>query len=174
MSIVEFTSSLFKKYDKPFPMSGESVRVRFVTKYDEYAAAQGDFDIPSSLNRQGLSAALNQLLDEEHQVPLDFKINGNFLRQSLGQAFKQYHISTESLVPIEFFPAVRPPEETETQSTDGWISCVRLHNGHVLFSVYDGTVHFDAQVFKTESGAPVKTVAPIGASGLIAGDLEGS
>lgn len=153
-------------------MSGETVRVRFVTKYPQYAAAQGDFDISATLNRQGLSAALNQLFEEEEQIPFDFKINGNFLRQSLAQALKQHHISTESLVTVEFFPAFQPPEEIEAQSTEGWISCIRFHGENILFSMYDGSVHLGERSWRAATA--LKCVAPIGAKGLIAGDLEGN
>lgn len=153
-------------------MSGETVRVRFVTKYPQYAAAQGDFDISATLNRQGLSAALNQLFEEEEQIPFDFKINGSFLRQTLAQALKQHHISTESLVTVEFFPAFQPPEEIESQSTEAWISCIRLVGADVLFSAYDGTVHLGAKSWRAAN--PLKCVAPIGSAGLIAGDLDGN
>ena len=153
-------------------MSGESVRVRFVTKYEEYAEAQGDFVISGSLNRQGLSAALNQIFEQEEPIPFDFKINGNFLRQTLGQALKLYHISTESLVTVEFFPAFRPPEMEEQQPTDGWISCIRLVNGDVMYSMYDGSIHCGDKVLKTEDNSAIKSFATIGESEIVAGDLE--
>jgi len=154
-------------------MSGETVLVRFVTAHAEYAAAQGDFDISTSLNRHGLSAALNQLFGEGDGAPFDFKINGQFLRQTLGQALRQLHISTESLVTVEFFPAFTPPELIDEEATDAWISCIRLVGSRIVLAMYDGTVRVDGRVLGCGGGRPVKTVAPIGETGLVAGDVDG-
>jgi WD40 repeat protein len=160
-------------------MSGETVRVRFVTQYPQYASAQGDFDISSALNRQGLSSALNQIFEPDLQVPFDFKINGLFLRQTLGAALRQYHISTESIVVIEFFPAFCPPSEIDQQTADAWISSIRILNDRLLYTLYDGSVHVrdsagDRSYRHSEDASPIKCAAPIGDSQLLAGDLDGT
>jgi ribosome biogenesis protein YTM1 len=159
-------------------MSGETVRVRFVTQFPQYASVQGDFDISAALNRQGLSSALNQVFEPDLQVPFDFKINGNFLRQPLNSALRQYHISTESIITIEFFPAFCPPSPVDDQTTDAWISSVHFLGQSLLFSLYDGTVHIrdeagDRCYRRAGDRVPIKCVAPIGVGRLIAGDLEG-
>ena len=79
-------------------MSGETVRVKFVTKDPKYVLPMGDqIEISSSLNRKGLSDALNLALELDPVVPFDFKISGHFLRQSLAAAMRQYQISSETV-----------------------------------------------------------------------------
>jgi ribosome biogenesis protein YTM1 len=155
-------------------MSAETVTVRFVTKYPRYAPAQGDFEISSALNRQGLSAALNQIFDSDDQTPFDFKINGHFLRQSLGQALLQHHISPESLVVLEFFPAYQPPSQIDEQTAEAWISSIQLIDSSILYSLYDGTIHLNDSVFKfSDDSPPIKCVAPLGQTHAVAGDIDG-
>lgn len=153
----------------------ETVRVKFLTKNPKYALPQSDFDISTSLNRKGLSDALNQVFELDPPVPFDFKIHGNFLRQSLHQAIQEYQISTETIIPIEFFPAFRPPTPLEEHKTEAWISSLSFYKGGVLGSLYDGTIFWNDSKFKYGEGAlsPLKCVAGLGDHGAVAGGIDG-
>ncbi|EAY17299.1 hypothetical protein TVAG_266620 [Trichomonas vaginalis G3] len=156
----------------------ETVRVKFVTKEQEYVLPMGDFAISTALNRKGLSDALNQALELEKPVPFDFKINGNFLRQSLAQAMRLYQISPEQILTLEYFPAFKPPELKDEQKTDDWISCIKYKNGELYYSLYNGTIHCGEKVYEFveegEDPVPFKSFAFIGDNTLIAGGLDGS
>lgn len=155
-------------------MNGDTVRIRFVTQVPEYRLPASDFEVSSALNRKGLSDALNQVFELDPPIPFDFKISGNFLRMSLSQAIKQYKISTEKSVIIEFFPAFRPPTPDEDQQTEAWISCIKIYNDKVFYSLYDGSVHVDDAVYKARDEAtPIKTFAKLGNNSLVCGDIQG-
>jgi ribosome biogenesis protein YTM1 len=139
----------------------------------------GDIEISASLNRKGLSDALNMALSLSPVVPFDFKINGNFLRQSLSAALRQYQISSENVVQIEYFPAFKPPMPEDEQKTDDWISCLKFKGKDLFYSLYDGTVHCGEKVWKgkeDEDGdkVPFKSFAFIGENRLVAGGIDGS
>lgn len=153
----------------------ETVRVKFLTKNPKYALPQSDFDISTSLNRKGLSDALNQVFELDPPVPFDFKINGNFLRQTLHQAILEYQISTEGIVPIEFFPAFRPPTPLDDHKTEAWISSLSFYKGGVLGSLYDGTIFWNDAKFNYGEGAssPLKCVAGLGDHYAVAGGIDG-
>ncbi|OHT09396.1 hypothetical protein TRFO_21721 [Tritrichomonas foetus] len=156
-------------------MSTDTVRIRFVTKCEEYALPPGDFDVSSSLNRKGLSDALNQVFDLDPPVPFDFKIGPHFLRQSLSQAMKLLQISTEDVLIIEFFPAFRLPVPDKEMTTDAWISCLRLKDSNLLYSLYDGSIRYNENVYKASNkSSPMKCVAPLGSNEAVAGDLDGN
>ena len=157
-------------------MCADTVRIRFVTRCQQYALPPGDFDVSSSLNRKGLSNALNQVFDLDPPVPFDFKIGPNFLRQTLSQAMRQYQISSEDVLQIEFFPAFLPPTPDGDEGVNSWISCIRYtqHN-QLLYTLYDGTLRFQGNVLKSgEGGTPLKCVAALAENEAVAGDMKGN
>ncbi|KAH0793349.1 ribosome biogenesis protein WDR12 [Histomonas meleagridis] len=156
-------------------MSGETVRIKFLTKDPKLALPQGDFDVSGALNRKGLSDALNQVFQFETPIPFDFKIYGNFLRQSLSQAIQKYGISTENVIPIEFFPAFKPPTPVDEGSVEAWISSLKIHDKNLLGSLYDGSIFLNEQRFRynEQEQSPLKCVSWLGANGAVAGDLDG-
>lgn len=158
-------------------MNADTVRIRFITKCEQYALPPGDFEVSSALNRKGLSDALNQVFNLDPPVPFDFKIGPHFLRQTLDRALRQYQISFEEVVNIEFFPAFRPPTPDDDTEVDAWISCIRIigPDRDLLYSLYDGTVRHNDQVFTPEGNrAAAKCVALLGGSEALSGDLEGN
>ena len=163
-------------------MSGETVRVKFVTKDPKYVLPMGDqIEISSSLNRKGLSDALNLALELDPVVPFDFKISGNFLRQSLAAAMRQYQISSETVVQIEYFPAFKPPTPEDETTTDDWISCLKFRGEELFYSLYDGTIHCGETVFKRpqragedEDPIPFKCFSFVGENKLVGGSIDGS
>lgn len=158
-------------------MNADTVRIRFITKCDKYTLPSGDFDVSASLNRKGLSDALNQVFDLDPPVPFDFKIGPHFLRQTLGAALRLHQISPEEVVKVEFFPAFRPPTPDDDTEVDAWISCIRFMGttSELLYSLYDGSVRHNDKVFMPVGNhTPAKCVALLGDNEAVSGDLDGN
>lgn len=119
------------------------VLVRFVTKLPpELKVPENEVAVPSSLKRFGLSQIINHLLLLDPARPFDFLINGELLRKTLGRHLLDHGISPESLLQVEYVPAVVPPEAKQALPHDDWVSTVtgcstsdRLASGS-----YDGGV----------------------------------
>jgi hypothetical protein len=72
-----------------------------------------------------------------------FQNQRRFLHQALSAALRQSHISTESVIVIEFFPAFCPPSEIDQQTANAWMSSVRFFTEGLPSSLSDGTVRID-------------------------------
>lgn len=158
-------------------MNADTVRIRFITKCEKYALPPGDFDVSASLNRKGLSDALNQVFDLDPPVPFDFKIGPHFLRQTLGAALRLHQISPEEVIKVEFFPAFRPPTPDNEIEVNSWISCIRFveKTSNILYSLYDGSVRYNDKVFMPVGNpSPAKCVALLGEDQAVSGDLDGN
>jgi len=154
----------------------DTVRVKFVTKVAKYVLPRGDFDISTSLNRKGLSDALNQVFSLDPHVPFDFKISGNFLRTTLAQAIRLYQLSTEQAIKVEFFPAMKPPIPGEEQKTDDWISCIKVRNQQIYYTLYNGTFHFGETTLQlSENNNPsLKSFSFLGENKVVCGSIDGN
>jgi len=125
------------------------VRVRFITKYDEYSVPLSPFSIPTKLGRYGLSEIINHLLDLNDSQPFDFTINGKLIRVSLSKFISLYHISTEDIITIEYYPAISINDESQSIELPSWIGCFSCnHNNDILNDIiisgcYDGQIHFN-------------------------------
>ncbi|KAI8471256.1 MAG: ribosome biogenesis protein WDR12 [Monoraphidium minutum] len=119
------------------------VLVRFFTKLpDELRVPETEVAVPTSLKRYGLSLIINHLLALDPARPFDFLIDGELLRKTLAQHLLDHGISPESLLRVEYVPAVVPPEAKQALPHDDWVSAVsgcstsdRLASGS-----YDGGV----------------------------------
>jgi len=144
------------------------VRVKFTTKYDEYRVTETPFAVPVRLGRYGLSEVINHLLDLETPIPFDFVINEQLLRVSLRKYMANYHISGESVIGIEYAPAIPNPEEGNGNDLPDWVSCIRAFGRNTspkmfVTGCYDGVVRaFDAQSQEIGSGsahtAPIRCI----------------
>ena len=125
------------------------VRVRFLTKHDEYSVPLTPFSIPSKLGRYGLSEIINHLLDLNTNQPFDFTINGKLIRVSLSKFISLYHISTEDVIAIEYMPAISISDESQTCELPSWIGCFSCTNNNdildnvIISGCYDGQVRFN-------------------------------
>lgn len=69
---------------------------------------------------------VNRLLETEKPIPLEFLINGQFLRTSLDEFLTQNGISAETTLNIEYVKALVPPLHVASYEQDDWISSVDL------------------------------------------------
>lgn len=173
------------------------IRVRFIPKDPTFDLnINTDIEIDENLNRDGLSRALNDALSLDPYVLLDFKIEGHFLRQSLAQACKLYHLNAnENVLAIEYFPAFQPPQPSDEANMEDWVSCLRYHNGTLFASLYNGTIVCPGKTFEmshllmqdpcpsgndsknipliSSDPTPIKSFAFLGDSKAVCGDIEG-
>ncbi|KAF2168761.1 hypothetical protein M409DRAFT_36276 [Zasmidium cellare ATCC 36951] len=102
------------------------VRIQLKTKDGEIELPQetGPILVSTELKRYQLSTLVNRLLDTEKPVPLEFLINGQFLRTSLDEFLTQNGISAETLLNVEYVKALVPPLHVASYEHDDWISSV--------------------------------------------------
>lgn len=109
----------------------------------------------SALRRYALSSLVNNLLGSEKPIPLEFLINGSYLRTSIDDFLTNNGISAETTLVVEYVPALIPPTYVASFEHDDWVSSVDVrstwspatasakavvHNGQerILSSSYDG------------------------------------
>lgn len=97
--------------------TNEKVRVRFITKHDEFRVPDAPIAIPVTLNRSGLIEVINHLLSREEIQAFDFLIDNRILRQSLYKLFQKLQLSTENVITVEYFPSVSLSEQSEGMLT---------------------------------------------------------
>ncbi|KAK4499773.1 hypothetical protein PRZ48_007959 [Zasmidium cellare] len=102
------------------------VRIQLKTKDGEIELPQetGPILVSTELKRYQLSTLVNRLLDTEKPIPLEFLINGQFLRTSLDEFLTQNGISAETLLNVEYVKALVPPLHVASYEHDDWISSV--------------------------------------------------
>lgn len=76
------------------------------------------------LRRYQLSTLVNRLLETIQPVPLEFLINGQFLRTSLDDFLTQNGISAETTLTVEYVKALIPPLYVVSYEHDDWVSSV--------------------------------------------------
>jgi len=76
------------------------------------------------LRRYALSTLVNTLLQSEKPIPLEFLINGTFLRTSLDEYLTSSGISAETTLNIEYVRAIVPPLYLSSFEHDAWVSSV--------------------------------------------------
>lgn len=120
------------------------IRVRFVTKFDQYRVIDTPFAVPSKLGRYGLSEVVNHLLDLPEVQPFDFLINDRLLRVSIDKYVTSNKISIENVIEIEYLPAVSLSEESQRIEVPAWVGCVDCSLNSVIISgCYDGQILFN-------------------------------
>lgn len=78
----------------------------------------------SELKRYQLSTLVNRLLKTEKPIPLEFLINGQFLRTSLDEFLTQNGISAETTLNVEYVKALVPPLHVASYEHEDWVSSV--------------------------------------------------
>lgn len=69
---------------------------------------------------------MNRLLETEQPIPLEFLINGQFLRTSLDDFLTRNGISSETTLHVEYVKALIPPLHVASYEQDDWISSVDI------------------------------------------------
>ena len=88
---------------------------------------------------------MNRLLETESPIPLEFLINGQFLRTSLDEFLTQNGISAETTLAVEYVKALVPPLYVASYEHDDWVSSVDVLSASSkavrwASDLYDGTV----------------------------------
>mmetsp|Transcript_12972 Transcript_12972/g.17086 ORF Transcript_12972/g.17086 Transcript_12972/m.17086 type:complete len:432 (-) Transcript_12972:142-1437(-) len=118
----------------------EKIRVKFVTKLASIRVTEMPIAVPINLGRYGLSEVVNHLLDKSPPIPFEFLIENRLLRIPLEKYMQGAGISGESVVTLEYFPAAKPPDESEGPELPDWVSSLHGDKEAEEFSAgcYDG------------------------------------
>lgn len=87
--------------------------MKFVTKDPAIRVTETPIAVPESLQRYGLSEVVNHLLGRDPPTPFDMLVLGRFLRSSLASIMRRNVLSGESVLEVEYMPALRQPTEAE-------------------------------------------------------------
>ncbi|CAM9632303.1 unnamed protein product [Phaeothamnion confervicola] len=167
--------------DATMSESDDKVRVRFVTKVLSIRVTETPIAVPRSLRRYGLSEVINHLLGRSPPTPFDILVRDQFLRSSLRQYMERAALSGESILELEYLPALREPEEQEGATQPDWVGAIAsggAGSGFFVTGGYDGALRVyddDCRVLLSEAAhtQPVTAVAiaaaAIGGGGSIGG-----
>ncbi|ERF77175.1 Ribosome biogenesis protein ytm1 [Endocarpon pusillum Z07020] len=102
------------------------VRLQLTTRDRKLALPEslGPILVPSSLRRYALSTLVNNLLGTEKPIPLEFLINGSYLRTSVDDYLTANGFSTETTLAVEYVRALIPPTHVASFEHDDWVSSV--------------------------------------------------
>ncbi|KAI9818134.1 MAG: ribosome biogenesis protein ytm1 [Pycnora praestabilis] len=102
------------------------VKLQLTTRHSDISLPEntGPILVSSSLRRYALSTLVNTLLESPKPVPLEFLINGTFLRTSLDEYLTANGISAETTLTVEYVRALTPPLYLASFEHDDWVSTV--------------------------------------------------
>eukprot|EP00897_Mesotaenium_endlicherianum_P005871 jgi/Mesen1/5311/ME000264S04333 len=101
------------------------VQVRFDTRLPNHLKVPSTpYAVPARLTRYGLSEVVNTILGLEKVQPFDFLVDGELVRSSLEKLLISKGLSAESILVVEYIPAVVPPEPKQSIVHDDWVSAV--------------------------------------------------
>lgn len=83
----------------------------------------------ADFRRVQLSQIVNGILGTEKAIPLEFIINGQFLRTDIETFLNNNGISAESLLTVEYVRAILPPTHVASYQHDDWVSAVDVSGG---------------------------------------------
>jgi ribosome biogenesis protein len=145
------------------------------------------------LRRYQLSTLVNRLLETSKPVPLEFLINGQYLRTSLDDFLTSNGISSETTLSVEYVKALVPPVYAASYQHDDWVSSVDVLSNSskpatwaknttnveskILSGSYDGAIrvwNMSNEVVATGSAhqAPVKAVKFASPSQIISSGMD--
>ncbi|KAK6441054.1 ribosome biogenesis protein ytm1 [Oleoguttula sp. CCFEE 5521] len=115
------------------PVNGTSqVRIQLQTKSPELQLPQeiGPILVRTGFKRLQLSQLVNSLLEnEESHIPLQFLINGQYLKTTIDDFLTQNGISAETTLAVEYVKALIPPQTIASYEHDDWVSSVDVLSG---------------------------------------------
>jgi len=99
----------------------------------------------TELKRLPLSTLVNRLLNTAQPIPLEFLINGQFLRTSLEDFLTTNGISAETTLSVEYVRALPPQPYVASYEHDDWVSSVDVLSqtskaGQWARNQYDGSM----------------------------------
>ncbi|OAP55747.1 hypothetical protein AYL99_09899 [Fonsecaea erecta] len=139
--------------------SPSQVRVRLTTRDTELAGEDlAPILVPTSFRRLTLSTLVNSLLGTEKTIPLEFIINGTYLRTTLDEYLTSNGISAETTLPVEYVRARVPPQYVASFEHDDWVSdvdAISTTSPRILTASYDGLLRVwnsSSQILATSPG----------------------
>ena len=128
------------------------IRVRLTTRDTDLALEDAAaILVPTSFRRLTLSTLVNSLLKNEKSTPLEFIINGTYLRTTLEEYLSSNGISSETTLAVEYVRARIPPQYVASFEHDDWVSDIDVMSTispRILSASYDGLLrvlgHFRA------------------------------
>ncbi|KAI0550853.1 WD40-repeat-containing domain protein [Xylaria curta] len=147
---------------QPVMVAPQEIRVNFTTSSPDLQLPEDRSSllvVPTDLKRYGLSRILNSssMLDTPSPIPLDFLINGEFLRTSLQEYLAANGLNAEETLNIQYVRSLIPPVHQASFEHDDWISGVdvlsatsragrwsgdklALNQDRIVSSSYDGVL----------------------------------
>lgn len=77
-----------------------------------------------ALRRYALSTLVNNLLGNDKPIPLEFLVNGTYLRTSIDEYLTANGISAETTLEVEYVRALIPPLHIASFLHDDWVSSI--------------------------------------------------
>ena len=123
------------------------VRIALSTRDTQLSLPEntGPILVPTNFRRYALSTLVNGLLQSEKPTPLEFLVNGTYLRTSLDEYLTANGISAETTLALEYVRARIPPVHVASFEHDDWVSSVDVLSeetqpGHerILTASFDG------------------------------------
>ncbi|KAI9775495.1 MAG: ribosome biogenesis protein ytm1 [Candelina submexicana] len=116
------------------------VRLQFTTRHPDISLPQntGPILVSTQLRRYALSTLVNTLLQSEKPIPLEFLINGTFLRTSIDEFLTANGISAETTLSVEYVRAIIPPLYLASYEHDDWVSSVDVLSSTSLAASWAG------------------------------------
>ncbi|KAK3710314.1 ribosome biogenesis protein ytm1 [Vermiconidia calcicola] len=109
----------------PAEVRTSQVRIHLKTNNEDIQLPDtGPILVSTELRRYQLSTLVNRLLETEKPIPLEFLINGQFLRTSLEEFLTHNGISAETALSVEYVKALIPPLHVASYQHDDWVSSV--------------------------------------------------
>ncbi|RAO66984.1 uncharacterized protein BHQ10_002996 [Talaromyces amestolkiae] len=106
--------------------SQRQVRLHLTTRDGDIALPEstGPILVPTGLRRYALSTLVNNLLSNDKPIPLEFLVNGTYLRTSIDEYLTANGISAETTLEVEYVRALIPPLHIASFLHDDWVSSV--------------------------------------------------
>lgn len=143
---------------------GSQIRLRLTTREQDLLLNDiAPILVPTSFRRYQLSTLVNGLLEREKAIPLEFLVNGSYLRTTVEDYITENGISAETVLTVEYVRARIPPQYVASFEHDDWVSDVHVLDassaktttqGRILTSSYDGRIRVwnaSSQVLGTSS-----------------------
>lgn len=83
-----------------------------------------------------------KISDEEESTEPAKPLKRNLMRTTLNSYAKQYGLSTEDTIVLEYFPSVNAPKPGPSIQSRDWINCFAHSSKYMFAGLYDGSVHF--------------------------------
>lgn len=123
-------------------IEGQQIRVNFTTTLPELQLPEGKSQllVPGDIKRYGLSRVLNSesMLNTDTPVPLDFLVNGTYLRTSLEDYLKDNGLSFETTVTLQYVKSLIPPMYQASFEHDDWITGIGVLSSTSRAGVWTG------------------------------------